>query len=171
VIRPGASRRHIARTLNAAYGDGLLSEETLHHRLDQLLGGRLIDPFGLIGDLHPRSPGRGWGTRVVGAARTALRTVTSTRSEATARPPVLLALDWTGGQSELLVGRHHGCDVVLPSLAVSRRHARLVFRDGNWVLQDLDSTNGTTVNGVRVGRCEVRPGDLVEVGDARLQID
>jgi pilus assembly protein CpaF len=107
----------------------------------------------------------------VGAARTALRTVTSTRSEATARPPVLLALDWTGGQSELLVGRHHGCDVVLPSLAVSRRHARLVFRDGNWVLQDLDSTNGTTVNGVRVGRCEVRPGDLVELGDARLQID
>jgi pSer/pThr/pTyr-binding forkhead associated (FHA) protein len=74
-------------------------------------------------------------------------------------------------QNELLVGRHQDCDVVLLGLTVSRRHARLVFRDGNWVLQDLDSTNGTTVNGVRIGRCEVRPGDLVELGDARLQID
>jgi FHA domain len=171
VIGPGASRRQIARTLGAAYADGLLSEETLHHRLDQLLGARLIDPFRLVGDLHPRSPGRGWGARLVDAARTALRTVASTRLEPTAKPPVLLALDWTGGQSELLVGRHRDCDVVLLSLAVSRRHARLVFRDGNWVLQDLDSTNGTTVNGVRVGRCELRAGDLVELGDARLQID
>ncbi len=171
MIRPGASRRQIARTLNAAYGDGLLSEETLHHRLDQLLGARLIDPLRLIGDLHPRSAGRGWGTRVVGAARTALRTVTIARSEATAKPPVLLGLDWTGGQSELLVGRHQNCDVVLLGPTVSRRHAKLVFRDGHWVLQDLDSTNGTTVNGVRVGRCEVRPGDLVELGGARLQID
>ncbi len=84
----------------------------------------------------------------------------------------MLALDWAGGQSELLVGRHHECDVVLlGSTGVSRRHARLIFRDGNWVLQDLKSTNGTTVNGVRVGRCEVRPGDLLELGDARLQID
>jgi hypothetical protein len=171
VIRPGTSRLQIARTLNAAYGDGLLSEETLHHRLDQLLAARLIDPFRLIGDLHPRSPGLGWGTTVVGAARTALRAVTSTRSGATAEPPVLLALDWAGGQSELLVGRHRDCDVVLLGSTVSRRHARLVFRDGNWVLQDLESTNGTTVNGVRVGRCEVRPGDLVELGDTRLQID
>jgi hypothetical protein len=171
VIRPGASRRQIARTLNAAYGDGLLSEETLHHRLDQLLGARLIDPFRLIGDLHPRSPRRGWGTRGVVAVSTALRAVTSTRSGASAEPPVLLALDWAGGQSELLVGRHRDCDVVLLGMTVSRRHARLVFRDGNWVLQDLESANGTAVNGVRVGRCEVRPGDLVELGDARLQID
>lgn len=171
MIRPGASRRQIARTLNAAYGEGLLSEDTLHHRLDQLLRERLIDPFRLVGDLHLRSPGRGWGTRVVGAARAALRTVTSPRLDGTAEPPVLLALDWTGAQSELLVGRHQDCDVVLLGLTVSRRHARLVFRDGNWVLQDLDSTNGTTVNGVHVGRCEVRPGDLVELGDARLQID
>ena len=148
-----------------------MSEDTLHHRLDQLLRERLIDPFRLVGDLHLRSPGHGWGTRVVGAARAALRTVTSPRLDGAAEPPVLLALDWTGAQSELLVGRHQDCDVVLLGLTVSRRHARLVFRDGNWILQDLESTNGTTVNGVHVGRCEVRPGDLVELGDARLQID
>ena len=63
------------------------------------------------------------------------------------------------------------CDVVLDDLSVSRRHARLVFRDGHWVIQDLESTNGTRVNGVRVGRCELHPGDHVDVGDERLRID
>jgi pSer/pThr/pTyr-binding forkhead associated (FHA) protein len=85
--------------------------------------------------------------------------------------PVLLALDWSSGQSELIIGRHRGCDVVLSNLAVSRRHARLVFRDGNWVLQDLQSTNGTAVNGMTVGRCELRPGDHVVLGDQHLKID
>jgi pilus assembly protein CpaF len=71
----------------------------------------------------------------------------------------------------LLVGRHHACDVVLPESSVSRRHARLVFRDGTWVVQDLESTNGTIVNGVRVGRCALRPGDHLILGDAHLRID
>jgi hypothetical protein len=171
VIGPGASRRQIARTLNAAYGAGLLSEETLGYRLDQLLGGRLIDPFGLVGDLHPRSAGDGWRARLSAAAHTAARTVTRRLAEPSDAQPALLALDWTGAQSELLVGRHRECDVALGSLCVSRRHARLRFRDGSWVLQDLESTNGTTVNGVRVGRCEVRPGDVLVLGDERLLID
>jgi DNA-binding Lrp family transcriptional regulator len=171
VIRPGASRQQIARALNAAYGDGLLSEETLHHRLDQLLGARVIDPFRLIGDLHPRRSGYGWRVRLVAATRWATRTVTDTFSNEVSEPPVLLALDWTGAQSELLVGRHHECDVTLGGPGVSRRHARLRFRDGNWILQDLESTNGTSVNGVRVGRCAVRPGDLLVLGDQRLLID
>jgi len=69
------------------------------------------------------------------------------------------------------LGRHPSCDVVLSSMSVSRRHARLVFRDGRWVLQDLGSTNGTEVNGIDVGRCELRPGDEVILGDERLRID
>ncbi|MGO9750395.1 MAG: FHA domain-containing protein [Solirubrobacteraceae bacterium] len=71
----------------------------------------------------------------------------------------------------MLLGRHRGCDVVLSDLSVSRRHARLIFRDEKWVLQDLASTNGTVVNGRRVGRCELRPGDRVLIGEERLRID
>jgi predicted component of type VI protein secretion system len=84
---------------------------------------------------------------------------------------VLLALDWSGAQSEMLIGRHRDCDVVLSALSVSRRHARLFFRDGRWILQDLESTNGTRVNGCRVGRCQLRPGDHVAIGDEHLTID
>jgi pilus assembly protein CpaF len=69
------------------------------------------------------------------------------------------------------VGRHHGCDVVIDHPMVSRRHARLRFRDGRWILQDLESTNGTLVNGAAVGRCQLRPGDELALGDYRLVVD
>jgi pSer/pThr/pTyr-binding forkhead associated (FHA) protein len=69
------------------------------------------------------------------------------------------------------VGRDDACDVVLTDPTVSRRHARIFFRDGSWVVQDLESTNGTMLNGVRVGRSELRPGDELVLGNQRLQID
>jgi hypothetical protein len=166
VLRAGASRQQIAHTLNAAYADGLLSEDTFSHRLDQLLDARIVDPFRLIGDLNLRSSGEGWRATLVSAVAASVRRLRTPGSEA-----VLLALDWDGSQSELLLGRHESCDVVLSDPRVSRRHARLVFRDGSWVLQDLQSTNGTTVNGVRVGRCEVRPGDQLVLGHEQLKID
>jgi pilus assembly protein CpaF len=83
----------------------------------------------------------------------------------------LLALDWTGSRTELLIGRNSSCDIRIDDLSVSRQHARLVFRDGAWVLQDLQSTNGTLVNGTRVGRCRLRPGDRLVLGQQVLQVD
>lgn len=155
--------------LNTAYAGGLLSDETFASRLDQVLKSRLVDPIALVGDLTFRRPGGSrfaFGDRVKASVTSFLR-----RAQADERTPVLLALDWSGGQSELLVGRHHSCDVPLPNPTVSRRHARLVFRDGKWIVQDLGSTNGTAVNGTTVVRCELRPGDSLFLGDERLRID
>jgi FHA domain len=157
VLRPGASRKRIARTLNAGYAGGLLSEDTFVRRLDQLLGARVVDPPGLIGDLNFRGARRR-RANLVDTVAAAVRRVRTSSAEASGASPLLLALDWSGGQRELILGRHHRCDVVLSDPAVSRLHARLLFRDGSWVLQDLQSTNGTTVNGVPVGRCQLRPG-------------
>lgn len=84
---------------------------------------------------------------------------------------MLLALDWTGSTQELLIGRHHSCDVVLNEPTVSRWHARLIFRDGVWILHDLGSKNGTVINGLRIARCEVRPADRLLVGGQLLRID
>jgi len=81
------------------------------------------------------------------------------------------ALDWGGGEGDLVVGRGPGCAVALSDDSVSRRHARLVFRDGAWIIQDLGSTNGTIVNGERVGRCRLELGDRVRLGDQLLEID
>jgi len=72
--RPGASRRRIVLTLNAAYADGWLSDETFRRRLDQLLKARVIDPFGLIGDLQLRRSDDDM-TRPVGAILAGLQRV------------------------------------------------------------------------------------------------
>lgn len=157
-------------TLRAAYGDGLLSERTFSHRLDLLFGSSFIDADRLIGDLTLRPRHRPLAT----AVRAALETVRSLAD--LARPPdtppaAVLALDWGGGQDELVVGRHDSCDIVVDDMTVSRRHAQLRFRDGAWVVRDLDSTNGTTVNGQRVVRCRLEAGDLLTLGDAALVVD
>ncbi len=92
---PGASRRRIARVLNTAYADGLLSEETFAHRLDQALGERLIDPLRLIGDLSLRSAAPAWRAKLREAAAATAGTFRLARSER-AEGEVLLALDWNG---------------------------------------------------------------------------
>ncbi len=168
---PGTSQRQIARTLNAAYGTGLLSEETFLARTDQLLRGGVIDRARLVGDLNLRPTRKPWLAGVAATfARAITRLIALTESDQP-HPRTLLALDWSGTPPEMLIGRHHDCDVLLDDLSVSRRHARLFFRDGRWIVQDLDSTNGTRVNGSRVGRCALRPGDEVALGDEHLMID
>jgi hypothetical protein len=171
VLAYGAARRQIAHTLNAAYANGLLSEDTFVRRLEQALRAGVIDPGGLVGDLNLRTAHRGMRERVADTLRGSFAGLQSLVGVGAADKWVLLGLDWSGGQRDLLIGRHLGCDMVLSDPSVSRRHARLVFRDGSWVVQDLQSTNGTVLNGTRVGRCELRPGDQLILGNERLQID
>jgi hypothetical protein len=171
VLTPEVFRAQIASTLNAGYVEGLLSEDTFARRLDQLLEARLVDPLSLIGDLNFRGSVGGRRGRLARALAGAIRGICSLRVGRSENRAVLLALDWSGGQQQLFLGRDRGCDVVLSDPSVSRRHARLRFRDGSWVLQDLRSTNGTSVNGVRVGRCQLWPGDRLALGDEHLKID
>jgi pSer/pThr/pTyr-binding forkhead associated (FHA) protein len=66
---------------------------------------------------------------------------------------------------ETLVGRQKGCKLRIPSGTVSRQHCRFLFEDERLFVEDLNSSNGTFVNGVRVhGRQMVQPGDEIEVG-------
>ena len=165
--RGGELRHRLARTLNAAYGDGLLSEATLAHRLDLLLASSVVEPARVTGDLTFRTPGSAVSATLA-RARASWRRVLGWGGDDPAR---LLALDWAGGREELLVGRDLGCDIVLSDLTVSRRHVRLVFSDGTWSLRDLDSTNGTSVNGSLVKRCQLCPGDRLRLGDEILLVD
>lgn len=167
----GAARRQIAHILNAAYADGLLSQDTLDRRLEQVLRGGLVDPRPLVGDLYVRSSRRGVRERLADTLMAGIGGVQNLFSPAPVEQPLLLGLDWSGAERELLIGRRADCDVVLSDPSVSRRHARLVFRDGIWIVQDLQSTNGTSLNGISIGRSELRPGDQLSVGEQRLQID
>lgn len=62
-------------------------------------------------------------------------------------------------RAELVVGRGEEADIVIDEPLVSREHARLVWQDGAFVVVDLGSTNQTRVNGERVLRARLEPGD------------
>jgi Ca-activated chloride channel family protein len=71
---------------------------------------------------------------------------------------------------EVTIGRVTGNDVVLSSGNISKRHARLVVRDGKIIVVDLKTTNGTFVNGRRVvSPIVLQQGDRVQVGDFELE--
>lgn len=73
------------------------------------------------------------------------------------------------GDREVTVGRKEGNTIRLMERNVSRRHARLFELGGRLVIEDLDSYNGIRLNGERVmGRAEVGPGDLMEIGDYHI---
>jgi hypothetical protein len=54
------------------------------------------------------------------------------------------------GHEPVTLGRSPDCSVQLPLPNVSRQHAQVVFRNDEYYLEDLDSTNGSYVNGIRV---------------------
>jgi hypothetical protein len=67
----------------------------------------------------------------------------------------------------LTIGRSSSSGLVLrDDPLVSRQHARLDWTGGEWVLNDLDARNGTFVNGARVTRQALRPGDQIGIGQA-----
>jgi pilus assembly protein CpaF len=75
-------------------------------------------------------------------------------------------------KSEINVGRVQGNDLMLPKGNVSKRHARLLHRDGRFIVTDLKSTNGTYVNGRKISQATiVREGDKIYVGDFVLQVE
>jgi hypothetical protein len=169
MLRAGGERGRLARALGAAYADGLLSDETFAHRIDALFSAPVIEPARFIGDLRlrGRDRARSW---VLATVRTAASRVWNGKEDEQ-QDGTLLALDWTGARTELLIGRSSACDIVLTDPSVSRRHVRLVYRDGKWVVHDLHSTNGTMLNGEPIGRSELRPGDRLDLGDAHLHVD
>jgi hypothetical protein len=72
-------------------------------------------------------------------------------------------------KADTLVGRSPLADVRLPDPTVSQEHCRISARRGFFLLQDLNSTNGTLVNGEKVREHVLRDGDIVKIGDTALE--
>ena len=62
------------------------------------------------------------------------------------------------------IGRDPKCAITLAHSKVSGAHAKVSFRNGGWCLEDLDSTNGSFVNGRKVRRVSLVHGDRVKIG-------
>ena len=71
---------------------------------------------------------------------------------------------------EVSIGRSRTNSVaLLLDESVSRRHARILCVEGQYVIEDLESRNGTFVNGRQVRRQRLRVGDLIEIGYTKLR--
>jgi hypothetical protein len=88
------------------------------------------------------------------------------RCRVTVRTGPLTGYSYVLHQDMTTFGRTIENDIVVTDGTVSRHHARLVFHQGQWFVEDLHSANGTFVNGVRVTApqlllpgCELRLGD------------
>ena len=79
--------------------------------------------------------------------------------------------DITLDRALVMVGRHPQCDARLDSLWVSRRHCILTEDGGEVVVRDLGSTNGIRINGQRVERGRLRPGDEISIAHFRYRLE
>jgi pSer/pThr/pTyr-binding forkhead associated (FHA) protein len=72
------------------------------------------------------------------------------------------------GEEEAIIGRVPDCDVQILVENVSREHARVVYRNEEYHIEDLGSTNGIYVNGIKVERCILRKHDIIEIGGVKI---
>lgn len=73
------------------------------------------------------------------------------------------------GQRDHVLGRSHEADIPLPDDSISRLHARIAYRNDEYVLVDLGSKNGSFLNGTAVHECPLRAGDEIMIGNHALQ--
>ena len=67
---------------------------------------------------------------------------------------------------QLIIGRDASSSIAINDAEISRKHSRLLFQGGKYVIEDLGSTNGTFVNGQRLaGPVVLKPGDVVSLGE------
>lgn len=82
----------------------------------------------------------------------------------------LLASQFYTLQAETVVGRDPACDVTIDSSLLSRRHAKLMIEEDHLRVIDLDSANGTYVNGVKITETNAHPGDEIRFDQQKFVV-
>jgi hypothetical protein len=185
-----AERDQVVAKLRDEFVAGRLSHETFLHRVNVVFESkRKAELPPLVADLPAESERRGglvgWlrGTwsRVTGVAHAAQEPRTMMPAPRSGKPPTTSmsasperrkphSLQFPRAVGErFTIGRDASCDLAIADMTVSRQHAQLERTPDGWLLSDLESTNGTRVNGWRVrGQVPVRVGDLVSFGSLEV---
>jgi hypothetical protein len=193
-----AERDEVATRLKDEFAAGRLSHDTFLYRMNAVYEARRraeLPP--LLADLpgQPQAARPLGGRSVAGWFRGVWSRVAGSAADRggpgawprTAAPPAAVVtmglraapelppprpLEFPRGNGEQFsIGRDANCDLSIADMTVSRRHATLERTQDGWLLTDLESTNGTRVNGWRVrGKVKVTPGDLVSFGNAEYSL-
>ena len=70
----------------------------------------------------------------------------------------------------MVIGRGRGADIVIAEPTMSRAHAAIGYDGAHFFVQDLGSTNGTQLNGVRMQRAALTDGDELQMGKLQLRV-
>ncbi|MFI9612261.1 FHA domain-containing protein [Streptomyces sp. NPDC052023] len=164
-----AERDKALKVLRDGVAMGRLSHDTFVRRMELALAARRSDELAVLtADLPSES-------RIARAVFGTVEAVSGfterlRRAWRAERLPKLLLPHPAAGHP-LRIGRDPANGLRLNHETVSRVHAELTRQGGMWVLRDLGSTNGTTVNGRRVtGATVVRDGDLVGFGQTAFRL-
>jgi pSer/pThr/pTyr-binding forkhead associated (FHA) protein len=152
-------RERAVSALGDGFAAGAIGPDTLGFRLDAAYRARTVAELRpLTADL----PLRG--------LRDVLERVRVRLSPPPGRPTVRIAPP-PDGPGPWVIGRSPRCRLAIHADTVSRAHAELRRTDAGWEIRDLGSTNGTWVNGWRVQRAVLPPGDDLLLGEVRVRLD
>jgi len=70
-----------------------------------------------------------------------------------------------------IIGRDEDVDFSLSDEAVSRAHLIITYENGKLYVRDMDSKNGTYLNGKRITKEELRNGDILRIGDTTIKVE
>ncbi len=75
------------------------------------------------------------------------------------------------GKDEITIGRLKSCDIHINNPAVSKHHTRIIKKQGNYLIEDLKSTNGTYLNTVRIISRYLKDSDVINIGKYTLVVN
>lgn len=75
------------------------------------------------------------------------------------------------GRASLTFGRSPEADVCIPETRISRIHAEIRQWDHDFVIKDMHSRNGLTVNGSRIEVAVLKPGDVIRIGNQEFSVE
>jgi FHA domain/Domain of unknown function (DUF1707) len=145
--------------------DGCLTFDTFAGRVDAAYRAKTVGELdALVADLPHEE---GWRDRV----RRFLGSLSAREAGSSGPPALELEVRLPTSADAVTVGRSSSCDVVVGEETVSRVHAELRHADDDaWIVRDLDSTNGTWLNGSRVHEARVCGGDVLWLGGLRMEL-
>jgi pSer/pThr/pTyr-binding forkhead associated (FHA) protein len=73
-------------------------------------------------------------------------------------------------KSEITIGRNENNDIQINNLGASKKHARIVKQNGKYIIEDLNSTNGTLLNNESISKARLKSKDVVTIGKHNLLI-
>ncbi|WP_432247274.1 DUF1707 and FHA domain-containing protein [Streptomyces sanyensis] len=164
-----AEREHALAVLREGAAQGRLSHDTFVQRMELVLAARRPEELAALTSDLAAEDGR-ISRRLYGlVGRMSAFSVRMRRAwQAEKLPPLLLP---EPGPHPLRIGRDPANGLRLTHDSVSRKHAELSHQARLWVLRDLGSTNGTTVNGRRLtGSIVVQDGDMVGFGNVLFRL-